>query len=149
MAIRLSSIVLRCTFQDTVFPEARRCPALCTAPELCPSPLPFLLALPGTTPLWAQAPVAGLAARNTLPLKPTRTLTFTTTKGTWMSLDVSPDGQTIVFDLLGDLYTMPIAGGKATRAHAAAWPSTRSRASRPTARRSSSSPTAAAATTSG
>lgn len=32
------------------------------------------------------------------------------TEGTWMSLDVSPDGQTIVFDLLGDLYTMPIAG---------------------------------------
>jgi imidazolonepropionase-like amidohydrolase/Tol biopolymer transport system component len=32
-----------------------------------------------------------------------------------MSLDVSPDGTTIIFDLLGDLYTMPIAGGKATR----------------------------------
>lgn len=51
----------------------------------------------------------------TLPLKTARTHTFTTTKGTWMSVDVSPDGQTLVFDLLGDLYTLPIAGGKATR----------------------------------
>jgi imidazolonepropionase-like amidohydrolase/Tol biopolymer transport system component len=36
-----------------------------------------------------------------------------TTSGTWMSLDVSPDGREIVFDLLGDLYTMPIGGGAA------------------------------------
>jgi Tol biopolymer transport system component/imidazolonepropionase-like amidohydrolase len=49
-----------------------------------------------------------------LPLKPTRTMTFTTNVGHWMSVDVSPDGQTLVFDLLGDIYTMPIAGGKAT-----------------------------------
>jgi imidazolonepropionase-like amidohydrolase/Tol biopolymer transport system component len=49
-----------------------------------------------------------------LPLTPTRTLTFNTTVGSWMSLDVSPDGSTIVFDLLGDLYTLPIAGGAAT-----------------------------------
>ena len=36
-------------------------------------------------------------------------------EGTWMNLDVSPDGQTIAFDLLGDIYTLPIAGGRPTR----------------------------------
>jgi len=57
----------------------------------------------------AQLPKPGL------PLVADRYATFTTSKGTWISLDVSPDGQRIVFDLLGDLYTLPIAGGKATR----------------------------------
>ena len=50
-----------------------------------------------------------------LPLKADRKAKFTATEATWMSLDVSPDGQTIVFDFLGDLYTLPIEGGKATR----------------------------------
>src|SRR5689334_21798870 len=59
---------------------------------------------------------ARVAARGaTLPLVATRTLKFTTDEGTWISLDLSPDGRTIVFDLLGDLYTLPVAGGKATR----------------------------------
>src|SRR5262249_35359075 len=47
-----------------------------------------------------------------LPLKPGRKVEFTTDEGTWLSLDVSPDGKTIIFDLIGDLYTVPISGGE-------------------------------------
>lgn len=54
-------------------------------------------------------------ATKELPLEPDRKVSFTTKQVTWMSLDVSPDGKTIIFDLLGDLYTLPISGGKATR----------------------------------
>lgn len=50
-----------------------------------------------------------------LPLKPERTVEFTAMEGSWLSLDVSADGSTVIFDLLGDLYTVPIAGGEATR----------------------------------
>jgi Tol biopolymer transport system component/predicted amidohydrolase len=48
-----------------------------------------------------------------LPIKPTRKIEFTTEEVTWPSLDVSPDGKKIVFELLGDLYQMPIEGGDA------------------------------------
>lgn len=43
----------------------------------------------------------------------TKTFTINTDEGTWMNLDVSPDGQEIVFDLLGDIYKMSINGGPA------------------------------------
>jgi imidazolonepropionase-like amidohydrolase/Tol biopolymer transport system component len=48
------------------------------------------------------------------PDGPYKEVEFTVNEGTWMNLDVSPDGKTIVFDLLGDIYTMPITGGVAT-----------------------------------
>lgn len=48
-----------------------------------------------------------------LPIKPTRTISFTTNEGSYMDVDISPDGKTILFDLLGDLYTIPASGGTA------------------------------------
>ncbi len=50
-----------------------------------------------------------------LPLPVDRTLAIDMTVGSWISLDVSPDGATIVFDHLGDLFTVPITGGDATQ----------------------------------
>ncbi|MCB9798065.1 MAG: PD40 domain-containing protein, partial [Alphaproteobacteria bacterium] len=44
-----------------------------------------------------------------------RSLDATIASGTWMSVDVHPDGARLVFDLLGDLWTMPIEGGVAER----------------------------------
>jgi imidazolonepropionase-like amidohydrolase/Tol biopolymer transport system component len=44
---------------------------------------------------------------------PGRNVAIDTRTGTWMSLDVSPDGQEIAFDLLGDIYSLPIGGGEA------------------------------------
>ncbi|MBL4904835.1 MAG: PD40 domain-containing protein, partial [Flavobacteriaceae bacterium] len=54
-------------------------------------------------------------ATKKLPLEPTRKISFNTNEGTWMSVDVHPDGKTIIFDMMGDLYTIPITGGKATK----------------------------------
>ena len=48
-----------------------------------------------------------------LPLAPGRTISTSFNEGSWMSVDVSPDGRTLVFDFLGDLYTLPISGGTA------------------------------------
>lgn len=55
------------------------------------------------------------ADKNELPLEMPTKLEFETDEGTWISLDVTPDGRAIVFELLGDFYRLPIAGGDATR----------------------------------
>jgi Tol biopolymer transport system component len=44
----------------------------------------------------------------------TRDVDFTTSEGTWTSVDLSPDRTWIAFDLLGHIYRMPAAGGDAT-----------------------------------
>jgi imidazolonepropionase-like amidohydrolase/Tol biopolymer transport system component len=81
--------------------------------------LPFVAALL-TTPVAGQDTTRAVAT--TIPAKwdvqakhgPARDVAFETSEGTWMSVDVAPDGRTLVFDLLGDIYSLPIAGGRAT-----------------------------------
>ena len=69
----------------------------------------------GKSPVGAQEKSAAAAAteKGGLPLKAERKIAFDTDEGTWVSLDVSPDGKTIVFELVGDIYTLPIEGGDA------------------------------------
>ncbi|MDT8369822.1 MAG: amidohydrolase family protein [Longimicrobiales bacterium] len=72
------------------------------------------------TALLSVSPSAGLAQEasgtgDPLPLEVDRTIPIDLTEGTWMSVDVSPDGTQIVFDHLGDLFLLPIEGGSARR----------------------------------
>ncbi len=84
---------------------------------------PFLhsFLLGGVVLLTTSAPVAALQGakpdtgkKKDLPLVATRTIDLDTEEGSWMSVDLTPDGKTVVFDLLGDLYTVPFTGGPAT-----------------------------------
>ena len=50
-----------------------------------------------------------------LPLTPVRRISYDVDEATWLSVDVSPDGETLLFDLLGDLFTLPVPGGEARR----------------------------------
>ncbi len=47
------------------------------------------------------------------PGEPFKEVKITTSEGTWINLDVSPDGTRIVFEILGDIYIMPVSGGQA------------------------------------
>jgi imidazolonepropionase-like amidohydrolase/Tol biopolymer transport system component len=93
--------------QETQAPENQA-----TNPEQRSAPLP---------PAAAPAPAASTDQKppkwdvNAPPGLTTRQVPINTDQGSWMNVDVSPDGRTIAFDLLGDIYTMPIAGGTPTR----------------------------------
>ena len=52
---------------------------------------------------------------NAPPGMTTRKVRLAVDEGSWMNVDVAPDGRTIAFDLLGDIYVMPIEGGTPTR----------------------------------
>lgn len=68
--------------------------------------LPLLCLVPLT-------PIAAEGEGGDLPLEPARQIEFETDRATWLSLDVSPDGKTLVLEVLGDLYLLPIEGGDA------------------------------------
>lgn len=61
---------------------------------------------PAAKPKWDVNAPAGATIRQ-VPIR--------VNEGSWMDVDVSPDGRTLAFTLLGDIYTMPIAGGTPTR----------------------------------
>jgi Tol biopolymer transport system component len=62
-----------------------------------------------------QAPAGGRSTWDVTQARgKTRDIDFTTSEGTWMSADLSPDKTWIAFDLLGHVYRMPAPGGTAT-----------------------------------
>ena len=73
--------------------------------------LRLMLCLPAFT-LLAQE-LKAPSKKPGLPLKAERKIEFTTDEATWLSLTLTPDGKTIMFELLGDLYSLPITGGEA------------------------------------
>ncbi len=92
-----------------------------TGPLPAPTPAPTPAATPA--PDAATTPPATAKSDKKPPAwdvnKPrglrTREVRMQVDEGSWMNVDVSPDGRLIAFDLLGDIYTMPIAGGTPTR----------------------------------
>ena len=73
------------------------------SPAATASPTPAAAPAGKDTPKWDVNAAPG----------PKSTANIDVTEGTWMTVDVSPDGKEIVFDLLGDIYSLPIAGGQA------------------------------------
>lgn len=90
-------------------------------PQALPSPQPSPAVAPTPTPSATPAKPAKWDVNNP-PGATIRQVPIAVNEGTWMDIDVSPDGRTIAFTLLGDIYTMPIAGGTPTRiAEGLAW----------------------------
>ena len=77
--------------------------------------LSLVLILASTAALAAQSP-APAKWNVTEPFGPATPISFDTSEGTWMNVDVSPDGRTLIFDLMGDIYVMPAEGSGSSQA---------------------------------
>ncbi|MFB6230834.1 MAG: amidohydrolase family protein [Salinibacter sp.] len=71
--------------------------------------------VPGATGQTILPDTTAKSGPGSLPLEPTRTFEMTASEGSWLSVDVHPEGDTLVFGLLGDLYALSLDGGTATR----------------------------------
>jgi len=91
--------------------------AVCLAQAAAAAP-PAVRHVP-SDPLAADGAGAGNGYRKEdaegLSLEAERRLQLTVDAATWLSLDVSPDGERLVLEILGDLYLLPVAGGEAER----------------------------------
>jgi len=89
--------------------------AMALGAALLASTSSFAQSAPAPTPATADKPKPPKWDVNAPPGMTTRQVPIDVTEGSWMNVDVSPDGRTIAFDLLGDIYTMPITGGTPRR----------------------------------
>jgi imidazolonepropionase-like amidohydrolase/Tol biopolymer transport system component len=81
-----------------------------------PAPAPAGATQPSPSPIAAEGPAEKKEDKKwdvNNPPGPHHDVNIDVTEGTWLSLDVSPDGKEIAFDLLGDIYTIPVGGGEA------------------------------------
>lgn len=72
-----------------------------------------VLALGSILMVAAAVAASGSDSDQPLPLEPARQISIDTTEGSWLSPDIAPDGGTIVFELLGDLFSVDGRGGSA------------------------------------
>jgi dipeptidyl aminopeptidase/acylaminoacyl peptidase len=88
--------------------------ASCATPaqEADPPPREITALTAGVT---GKRDIALAGPDQSLPMQAARSITFETNEGSLLSLDVSPGGDTLVFDMLGDIYKLPVTGGKAVR----------------------------------
>jgi Tol biopolymer transport system component/imidazolonepropionase-like amidohydrolase len=77
--------------------------------------LALAIPAPAATPAASPRPDSDKPWRVTDPHGPVGTVSFSTETGTWLAADIHPDGQQVVFSLLGDLYVVPLGGGAAKR----------------------------------
>ena len=50
-----------------------------------------------------------------LPLEPDRSVSLSIEEASWISLDLHPTGEKIIFEMMGNLFELPVTGGEATQ----------------------------------